>query len=87
MPTTYTQIHLQFVFAVQHRRCLIIESIREEVERYITGLVQKFGHKLISIYAMPDHLHMLTGFRTTQSIPELVREVKSSSSALINERF
>ena len=84
MADTYSQIHLQFVFAVQGRQGLIEESFRERTEKYITGIVRQFGHKMCSIYCMPDHTHMLVGFRTTQTISDLMREVKSSSSRFIN---
>ena len=85
MPNTYTQIHVQFVFAVKNRRALIHESIRVRIEKYITGIVQNFGHKLLAIYSMPDHTHLFIGFRPNQSLSELMREVKSRSSEFINK--
>ena len=84
MPNTYTQIHLHFVFAVKNRQALIHETIRERVEKYITGIVQNFGHKLLAVYCMPDHAHLFVGFRPTQAISDFMREVKSASSAFIN---
>ncbi len=86
MPNTYTQIHIHFVFAIKHRQSLINESIRERVEKYITGIVQNHQHKLLAIYCMPDHTHLFIGFRTTQTISDLMREVKSRSSEFINEQ-
>lgn len=84
MPNTYTQIHLHFVFAVKNREGLIHEGIRLRVEKYITGIVQNFGHKLLAIYCMPDHTHLFVGFRPVQAIADLMREVKSNSSEFIN---
>lgn len=84
MANTYTQIHLQFVFAVQNRYSLIREEIRQRTEKYITGIVQECGHKMLSIYCMPDHTHLLVGFRNNQSIADLMREVKSESSKFLN---
>jgi len=86
MANTYSQIHLQFVFAVQNRQCLIAEPVREEIERYITGMVQNFGHKMLSIYAMPDHIHLLTGYRPEQAIKDFMREIKSRSTDFINRK-
>src|SRR5689334_1227027 len=85
MPNTYTQIHVQFVFAVKNRQALIHEPIRVRIEKYITGIVQNFGHKLLAIYCMPDHTHLFIGFRPNQSLSELMREVKSRSSEFINK--
>lgn len=84
MPNTYTQIHIHFVFAVKNRQALIHESARDRIEKYITGIVQNFGHKLLAVYCMPDHMHLFVGLRPNQSLSELMREVKSRSSEFIN---
>ena len=84
MSNTYSQVHLQFVFAVQNRYSLIHEGIRERTEKYITGIVQDFAHKMLSIYCMPGHAHLLVGFRNNQSIADLMREVKAGSSKFLN---
>lgn len=85
MPNTYTQIHVHFVFAVKNRQALICDSIRVRVEKYITGIVQNFGHKLLAVYCMPDHTHLAVGIRPDQSLSDLMREVKSKSSEFINK--
>ena len=85
MPNTFTQIHIHLVFAVKTRQAQINEGIRVRVEKYITGIVQNFGHKLLAIYCMPDHTHLLIGFRPTQSLSDLMREVKSRSSEFISK--
>ena len=85
MPNTFTQIHLHLVFAVKNRQAQINEAIRVRTEKYITGIVQHFGHKMLAIYAMPDHAHLLIGFRPTQSLSDLMREIKSNSSEFINK--
>ena len=68
MPNTYTQIHIQFVFAVKYREAIIHHSWKDELYKYITGVVQGNQHKLISINGMSDHIHILIGLRPTQSI-------------------
>ena len=86
MANTYTQIHLQLVFAVQYRVSLIHETWKDELYKYMTGIVQQHKHKMIIVNGMPDHIHMLIGMRPTQSLSELMQDVKGSSSAWINER-
>lgn len=85
MPNTYTQIHVQFVFAVKNRQALIHEFIRVRVEKYFTGIVQNYKHKLLPIYCMPDHTHLFLGVKPDQSFSDLMREVKSRSSEFINK--
>ena len=86
MANTYTQIHIQAVFAVQNRECLIPADRKEEVYRYITGIIQNHDHKLLAINGMPDHLHILFGMRPTQALSDHMKQVKQDSSKWINER-
>jgi Transposase and inactivated derivatives len=86
MSNTYTQIHLQFVFAVRNRNALIHRSWKDELYQYITGIVQKNNHKLIVINGMPDHIHMLIGMRPAQSVSDLLQDIKASSTNWINEK-
>lgn len=86
MPNTYTQIHIQFVFAVKYRHGLIHPSWKDELYQYITGIVQNNKHKLICINGMPDHIHILIGVRPHQSISDLMQDVKGDSSKWINDK-
>jgi putative transposase len=85
MSNTYTQIHLQFVFAVKYRNGIINSSWKHDLYKYITGIIQNNNHKLLAINGMPDHIHILVGFRPSQSISDLMKVVKQSSSKWINE--
>ena len=84
-PNTYTQIHIQFVFAVKYRAAVIGKDWEEELYQYITGIVKQYNHKLLAINGMPDHIHILVGMRPTQSVSDLMESVKSSSSKWINQ--
>jgi len=86
MANTFTQIHIHFVFAVKHRDGIINKSWRDELYKYITGIIQNNKHKLICINGMPDHIHILVGMRPTQSISDLLQDIKGGSSKWINER-
>ena len=84
MPNTYTQIYIQFIFAVENRISLISTKWEEELRKYITGIVQKKNHKMIAINGMPDHLHIFVGLHPTQSVSDLMKAVKGDSSEWIN---
>jgi REP element-mobilizing transposase RayT len=86
MANTYSQVYLQFVFAVKGRQSLINHKHNDELQKYITGIVQNRKQKMLSINNVPDHLHMLVGFGTTLSISDFIEEVKSISSKFINEK-
>ena len=83
---TYTQIYIQFVFAVKFRDGLIKSSWKVELYKYITGIIQNNNHKLLAINGMSDHIHILVGLRPNQSISSLVNDIKSNSSKFINEK-
>lgn len=86
MANTYTQIHIQVVFTVQNRDCIIQNSWKEELYKYISGVIQNHKHKVLAINGMPDHLHILIGLRPTQSLSDLMQDVKGSSSKWINQK-
>jgi putative transposase len=84
MANTYTQIHIQCVMAVKYRQSLILPEWKDHLQKYITGIVQNNGHKMLAINSMPDHLHLFFGFRPNQSLSDLMRMVKGESSEWIN---
>lgn len=86
MANTYTQIHIQTVFAVKYRHALIHENWKPDLYKYITTIIQNNGHKLLIINGMPDHLHILIGLRPNQSLSELMQKTKASSSKWINDQ-
>lgn len=85
MANTFTQIHLHLVFGVQNRASLISPEWEARLYKYITGIIQNNGHKLLIINGMPDHIHILIGMRPTQSLSELMQDIKGNSSKWINE--
>jgi len=85
MPNTYSQIYIQIVFAVKGRQNLVSSNHREELHKYITGIVQNRNHKMLSIFCMPDHTHILVGLKPERSISDLVRDIKTGSTNFIND--
>ncbi|MCU0391194.1 MAG: transposase, partial [Thermoflexibacter sp.] len=73
MANTYTQIHIQLVFAVKGRENLIREDFRERLQSYICGIVNERENKPLAIYCMPDHTHLLIGLRPAIALADLMR--------------
>ncbi len=86
MANTYTEIHIQTVFAVQNRESLIRNTFKDELYKYITGIIQNNEHKVLQINGMPDHIHILFGMRPSQSLSDLMKQVKQDSSKWINNK-
>ncbi|WDF45621.1 IS200/IS605 family transposase [Chryseobacterium sp. KACC 21268] len=85
MANTYTQIYIQIVFAVKGRQNLIPKEHRDELHKFITGIVSNRGQRLFAIFAMPDHVHLLVSIRPNILISDLVRDIKAGSSKFIND--
>jgi len=86
MADTFSQIYIHIVFAVKGRDSLIKSTWEEELYKYITGIVQNKGQKMLAINGMPDHIHILIGMRPTCCLSDLVREVKKSSNEFVKEK-
>jgi len=85
MANTYTQVHIQAVFSVQNRDCVIRKTWKIELYKYISGIILNHGHKLLAINGMPDHVHVFFGMRPTQTLSDLIQDIKGDSSKWINE--
>ena len=85
MANTFSQIYIQTVFAIGERQSLIKPEFKEDLYKYITGIVRNQGQKLISINGMPDHVHILIGLKPSMALADLVREIKADSTNFINE--
>lgn len=86
MANTYSQVYIQVVFAVKGRQNLIRAEIREDLQKYITGIITNREQKLLSIFCMPDHTHLFIGLKPSISISDLVRDIKAGSSKFINDK-
>lgn len=86
MANTYSQLYIQIVFAVSGRQNLIHPQRREELHKYITGVITKRGQKLLAVFCMPDHVHILVAILPSISISELVRDIKAGTSNFINKQ-
>ena len=86
MPNTYTQLYTHIVFTVKGRYNLIPSNHREDLQKYITGIIQNKNCKVMAIYANPDHIHIFVSMSPEISVSSLVREIKANSSRWINNK-
>lgn len=86
MANTYTQIYVQIVFAVRERDGLIAPEWKEELFKYIAGIIKNRGQKLIAIGGVADHIHILIAISPDIALSNLVRDIKTASGKWINGR-
>ena len=85
MANTYTQLYVHVVFTVKGRSNLISTRWKEDLYKYITGIITNEKQKLMIINGMPDHLHLLIGLKPDCNLSDLMRTIKANSSKWINE--
>lgn len=86
MPNTYTQLHIQLVFAVKYRASVIHPEWKDHLYRYMTGIIQQRGHKMLAINGMPDHIHIFVGWQPNESISDMMKWLKGDSSEWLNQQ-
>jgi REP element-mobilizing transposase RayT len=86
MANTYTQIYLQIVFSVKGRQHLVQKSWKDELYKYICGIVNGKGQKVYAIGGVSDHIHILISLKANIAVSDLVRDIKANSSKWINEK-
>lgn len=85
MANTYTQLHIQFVCVVKYREALIHQDWKTNLFKYIAGIIQNKGHKLLAINGVEDHIHLFIGMRPTEAVSDFMKDIKQFSSKWINE--
>ena len=86
MSGTFSQIYIHIVFAVKGRENLISPQWREELHKYIAGIIRNKEQKPIIVGGISDHIHVFLGLRPAMAISDLVRDIKNNSSKFINDR-
>lgn len=86
MADCFSQMYVQIVFAVKNRQALIMPEWEDEVYKYITGIVKNKGQKLLAINGTHNHIHIFINMKPSCCLSDLVREIKKSSNAYINEK-
>jgi len=84
MADSFSQLYVQIVFSVKCREKRILSEYRAELDKYITGIVQNKGHKMLAINGMPEHIHIFVGLNPAVAVSTLVADIKKNSSAWIN---
>jgi len=86
MSRTYSQIYIQTVFAVKGRENLLAKEWRQELFKYISGIILKKGQKPIIVNGVADHIHIFIGLKPSACVSDLVRDIKNNSSNFINNK-
>jgi len=84
MPGTFSQIYIQYVFTVRGRENLLHKPWREDLFKYISGIITSKNQKSIIVNGVSDHVHVFVGLNPSMKISDLIRDIKNNSSNFIN---
>lgn len=86
MAGTFSQVYIQVIFAVKGRQNLISPNWKEDLNKYIAGIIKGKEQKSIIVNGMPDHIHAFVGLKPSMAISDLVRDIKNNSTNFINDQ-
>ena len=86
MASTYHCLYAHIVFATDGRAPTIAPEWRQDLHAYRAGTLIGLEAKPIIVNGVADHIHILTAFKPSQALSDLVRDVKKASSIWASER-
>jgi len=86
MAGTFSQIYIQIVFAVNGRSNLLQKPWREEIFKYMAGIIKGKNQKSIIVNGVSNHVHLFVGLKPSMNVSDLVRDIKNNSSNFINDQ-
>jgi REP element-mobilizing transposase RayT len=87
MPQSFGSLHCHFVFSTKHRLAQISNELQPRLFEYIGGILRNHGCALISAGGVADHVHLLVSMSRTMAVAEVVRIVKTNSSAWMHDEI
>jgi REP element-mobilizing transposase RayT len=73
------------IFSTKNREPLIESALAPRLREYIAGICRGKGNVLVAAGGMPDHVHLLVSLGKQSSVADVVRDIKSNSSAWIHQ--
>ncbi len=83
--STYTQILYQIIFSTKGRKKVLLEKNREQLYKYIWGILKKKNCHLYRINGVEDHIHIFTHLHPSISLANLIKDIKLASSDMIKK--
>ena len=84
--STHTQVIYQIVFSTKHRETSLKSNNRNELFKYISGILKKKDCHLYQIGGVSDHIHIITHLHPSVALANLVKDIKIASSKYIKSQ-
>src|SRR4051794_34005127 len=80
MPQSLAKIYIHLVFSTKNRERVLPDDIRVDLHAYIGGTLNGLGCSPIEINTEPDHAHLLFVMSRTETLSDIVGQVKKSAN-------
>jgi REP element-mobilizing transposase RayT len=87
MPGTYSKLLFHVVFSTKHRAQLICDEVRPRLHEYMGGIIRSEKGVAHAVGGTPDHIHLLVGWRTDESLATLMRNLKANATRWVHHTF
>jgi putative transposase len=87
MSSTYTSLHIHFIFGTKHRDPCIEKPWRQRLHEYLAGTARGLGCMPLAVGGVEDHVHALLALRTTHTVAAVMREIKKASSIMVHNEI
>ena len=87
MPSTHLSLHYHIVFSTKDRRFYIKDEWKSRLFRFLAGCVREAGGKPLAVGGVSDHVHLLIGMKSTQTVAGLVKDVKTASTRWVHSQI
>jgi REP element-mobilizing transposase RayT len=86
MANTFSQIYIQIIFSTKGRIKTIRASFRDELFKYISGIIKRKGQTPLAVNGTTNHIHIFVGLKPEKAISDLVRDIKHFSTKFVNDK-
>ena len=83
---TYTQILYHIIFTAKNHEKTLAANNRQELYKYIWGILKNKKCHLYRIGGVSDHIHIVTHLHPIISLASIVKDIKVASAAYIKNK-
>ena len=85
MANTYSQLNIHCVFAVKGWAHIITQNYRDDLHRYMYGILKNDKAFPLAVGGWKDHVHVFFELPTTVSVAKQMQMLKATASKWIND--
>ena len=87
MPQSLAKIYVHLIFSTKGREKVIPRHLHPELHDYMGGVLRGLGCTAVEINTEPDHAHLLFLLSRTETLGDIVRQVKTGSTEWLQRQL